>query len=235
MIASTRTVLAYPAVARIGIRLGLPVLAVLFGAALPFAARWVLAHWHGGLPLRPAFVVAGAVDRPWQVAVNLAVWGVVGAVLADRVLADEVRLVVSDGEVRAGPGAGEPVAARDDVAAVFADGPVTVVLDGAGRQRLRDRVQVPRAEVAAAFEAHGYPWCDADPHADRYRSWSPGDGAVPPVVETLLEERRRVLGRDVARARRLREAIEDLGYAVREDGTRQQWRPLTTPGGPSPR
>jgi hypothetical protein len=127
-----------------------------------------------------------------------------------------------------GPGDGEPVAARRDVAAVFADGPMTVVLARDGRQLLRERAQASRAEVAAAFEARGYPWRATDPLADRYRPWSPGDGEVPAAVETLLEERRRVLGRDVARARKLREAIEELGYAVREDGTRQQWRRLTT-------
>jgi hypothetical protein len=219
------SVLAHGRADRWLIGVGIPAVTVLGAAALPPLARWVL-DLGLGLPLRPVFALVGGIDRPWKLAVHLGIWAVIGVVVAGEALADEVAVTLTDGQLRVDGAGADRTVPRDDVAAAFADGPLLVVLDRAGRQLVRERPQVPVAALAAAFGAHGYPWRTADPNAGAYRPWKRGDGELPAPVEALLRARQPMLRKDVRRTRELREAIEELGYAVRDEGGRQHWRRL---------
>jgi hypothetical protein len=116
---------------------------------------------------------------------------------------------------------------RAEVAAAFLDGKKLVVLDHESRQRVRDTVPVSAADVTRAFRAYGYPWQDADPYADRFREWVPGIPQLPSTVDTVLAARAAALKRKAHReVRSLGEAVQDLGFVVREEGNRQYWRPL---------
>jgi hypothetical protein len=205
---------------------GPPALGLLVGAALPVVARWALDLSHG-LPLRPAFRVAGAVDRPWEIAVNLTIWLVVGVAVAHTALGETVRLTVTDDAVRVEQRDRDETIARADVAAVFLDGDRIVVLDHRSLALARDPSPAGRDRVAAAFRAHGYPWRERDPFAGSYRRWRPDSRDLPAPVNAVLAAREVALRRKArTEVRGLSEALHELGYATRDEGTRQFWRPL---------
>lgn len=208
---------------------GVPALTGLIGLLLPVVARWLL-DLSPGLPMRPAFRFVGAVDRPWEVAVNLAIWLVVGIGVGSGLVAESAKVTLTGDEVRVHRSDGSRTVARPEVAGAFLDGSHLVLLDRESRHLVRERVKVPAAAVARAFREHGYPWRDADPYADLYRRWVPDTPDLPAEANAVLAAREVALKRKARREiRDLREVVEKFGYAVRDEGTRQYWRPLVRP------
>lgn len=225
MVNERRTVLGFPLADRLVIYLGVPALFVLVGAGLPFLARWMLS-WDTALPLKPVFRVVGGIDNPWKVAVNVAIWLIIGLFCAFAAKNESAEATLSDDRLRLGSGDTATTVARDDVAAVFLDGKNLVVLDHESRQRFRDRPQAPAKVLADAFREYGYPWHDTDPHRELFRRWEPG-ADLPPEVDDVLSARESALKKKATKeAVELRRAVEKLGYVVRDDGTTQNWRPL---------
>jgi hypothetical protein len=213
---------------RLLIVVGLPLLAVAVGALLPVVARWAL-DLSRGLPFRPAFRVVGAVDRPWEVAVNLAIWLVVGIAAAYTALGETVRLTVTADAVRIQRRDRDETIDRAAVADVFLDGDRIVLLDHRSLPLARDPNPTSREGIAAAFRVHGYPWRERDPFAESYRRWHPDTPDLPAPVNAVLAAREVALRRKAhTEVRGLSEALHKLGYAAREEGTRQFWRPLVT-------
>jgi hypothetical protein len=211
---------------RLLIVVGLPVLGVLVGAALPVVARWAL-DLSRGLPFRFVFRVVGAVDRPWEIAVNLAIWLVVGVAVAYTALGETVRLTVTDDALRVEQRDRDETIGRADVADVFLDGDRIVVLDHRSLPLTRDPNPTGRDRVAAAFRAHGYPWRERDPFAGSYHRWRPDSPDLPAPVNAVLAAREVALRKKArTEVRGLSEALHKLGYATRDEGTRQFWRPL---------
>jgi hypothetical protein len=220
------TVLALPLADRLVIFVGIPGLAVLLGLLLPPFARWLL-DLSPGLPVRPVFRFVGAVDRPWQIAVNLVIWLLLGLVVARSAATESAKVTVGDAEVRLEHDNRTWTVRRADAVAVFLDRKKLVILDRESRQLVRDPVQVSGSAVAQAFREHSYPWRDADPYADLYRPWVTETAELPAAANSVLAARETALKKKARReTRELREAVETLGYAVREEGNRQYWRPL---------
>jgi hypothetical protein len=223
------TVLGYPAADRLVIVVGIPGIAVLIGYLLPVLARWLLGLSRG-LPFGPVLRFVGAADRPLEVAINLAIWLAIGVTVAVAGWTEAAKVTIADGEVRASRDNNVRAVPRAEVAAVFCDGPVLVVLDHRSRQRIRDKHQAPAKALQEAFTRHGYPWRDADPYADRFRRWLPGAADVPAATQALLTVRESLLRKKNERqATELREAAEALGVVVRDEGNTQYWRHLGTP------
>ncbi len=221
-----RAVLQLSVAARLRILLGVPVVVVLFGSLLPPLARWLL-DLSTGLPMRPAFRFVGAVDRPWEIAVNLAVWSLVAVGVTRARLLEAATVTLTPAEVRVeGPG-GTQAVSRADASAVFLDGRRLVILDRESRQLVRDTVAGSATTVAGVFQAYGYPWRDADPYADLYRRWVPDTPDLPAGANAVLAARQAALKKKARREiRDLGQAVETFGYTLREDGTQQYWRPL---------
>jgi hypothetical protein len=226
------TVLAPPLADRLVIFIGIPGLAVLLGLLLPPFARWLLGLSHG-LPVRPVFRFIGAADRPWEIAINLVIWLLVGLAVARSAASDSTKVTVGDADVRLDQDnrldqdKRTRTVRRADAVAVFLDGKKLVILDHESRQLVRDPVQLSGAVVARAFKDHGYPWQDADPYADLYRRWVADSPELPTAANAVLAARETALKKKARRdVRDLQEAVEKLGYAVREEGSRQYWRPL---------
>jgi hypothetical protein len=220
------TRLAPGRVDRLFVQVGLPAAALLFGALLPVVARWAL-DLSRGLPFKPVFRVVGAVDRPWEVAINLAIWLAVGLGVAYTAMGDQVRVAVSDAELRVEGRDLDETIPRADVADVFLDHGRLVVLDHRSLALVREENPVSREALAAAFRAHGYPWRDGDPFADLYRRWRPDTSDLPEPVNAVLAAREVALRKNARReVRGLSEALHALGYAARDEGSRQFWRPL---------
>jgi hypothetical protein len=162
--------------------------------------------------------------------VNLAIWLAVGIALVAASLKESATVTLTDAELAVESGGRTVTVARGDVSAVFRDGAKLVVLDRDSRQLVRDGHRAPAAALAEAFRAYGYPWLDADPHADRYRRWTPGTADLPPAVNAVLAAREVALRKkDREQAAELRGAVEELGFVLRDDGTGQLWRPLVRP------
>jgi hypothetical protein len=221
-----RTVLGYPLADKLVIFLGIPAVALLIGLLLPPLARWILGL-SSGLPLRPVFRFLGSVDTPREILINLAIWLVLGLIAARAALNDSTKVTVTDAGLHLGKDGRAQTIPRDDVAAVYLDGKKLVVLDRESRQLVRENHQAPKAALARAFEAHGYPWQDADPYADLYRRWVPNTPDLPPAANAVLTAREIALKKKAGQEiRELRDAVEKLGFVVRDDGARQYWRPL---------
>ncbi len=207
---------------RVLIAAGPAVAGLLLAAVLPVVARWALGL-HTPLPFRALVRVAGAVDAPWELAVQAAILVLLGLV-ATAVLAEHLAPVtVSPGAARFG-GTEVP---RNQIAVLYPEGETLIVLDRESRQVARCLPRARRSRLAATFREFGYPWRDEDPFAELYRRWEPGADSLPPAADAVLSARAVALRKKAAKeSTELRATLEKLGYAVRDEGDKQFWRPL---------
>ncbi len=220
------TVLALSATDRLITLVGLPSLGLLLGLVLPPFARWAIGL-SVGLPLRPLFRLFASVDQPWE-AVACAAGGLtIGLTVAYVAVRQSTTITLTDTLLRIDRDDRTQTIARVDATAVFLDGRKLVVLDRESRQLLREIHDVSPVALAAAFREHGYPWRDEDPFAELYQRWSPGTPELPAAVDAVLAAREVALKKKAHREiRDLRDAVANLGFVVRDDGSQQFWRPL---------
>jgi hypothetical protein len=195
---------------------------LLLAAVLPIAARWLLGL-HIALPFRAIVRVIGAIDRPWELAIEAAVLVLAGLFVTVMLLERLVVVTVDPVQARLG----ETVIPRNDVAALYPEGDSLVVLDRESRQAARCMTRARRGALAEAFQQFGYPWRDTDPYANLYQPWNSAADSLPPAVDAVLAARAVAVRKKAAKeAGELRATLEKLGYAVRDDGGKQFWRPL---------
>jgi hypothetical protein len=222
------TTLAQSRAERAVIMVGAPLVGLAVGLIVPVVARWAL-DLSIGLPFRPVWRVVGGVDRPWEIGINLAIWLAVGLGVAHTALGETVRLTLTDDRLRLEQRDRDETIDRADVADVFLDRDAIVVLDHRSLPLARDPNPASRERTAAAFRAHGYPWRDADPFAELYRRWRPDMPDLPAPVNAVLAAREEALRKKARKeVRGLSEALHNLGYVARDEGSRQFWRPLVT-------
>lgn len=218
-------VLAYPLGRGLALFLGLPAVGVLLGLALPPIARWALGLGTG-LPVRPLFVVVAATDRPPEVLVAVAVGLALGLAAALAAYGRNTTVTVTSDMLALKRADGTQNVARTEVAAAFLDGERLVLLDRHSRQLARDLIAARRV-VGRALRERGYPWHEVDPFRDLFHRWTPRTANLPAEVNAMLASREAALEKKAEQdARDLREVIQNAGYVVREEGTRQFWRPL---------
>ncbi|WP_167829075.1 hypothetical protein, partial [Streptomyces sp. MZ04] len=215
LIKDRTTALGYPRGDLLTILIGLPVLGLLLGLALPPLAR--LPAKAPMLPWRDGITFLASLDKPWQtglvMAVGLVVGLVAGLLLALTELTEALKLKLTDVQLDTDQNDLTRTIARAEVSAVFLDGKSLVILDATSRQFARGARMASAATLAKAFRSHGYPWRETDPHA-------------------LLAARKAALKRKAAEdARDIIENLQDLGYVVRDEGGAQYWRPLAPEGG----
>ncbi|MFC7530615.1 hypothetical protein [Actinoplanes sp. GCM10030250] len=219
-------VLTLGGMGRVLVMFGPVTLGVLLAVVVPPVARWGLS-WGIGLPFGVVWRLAGAMDQWWEVAVQAVILGVLGMVASFEILRRTVRVTIGAERVRLDLGDEERVLSRADIEAVYLDGDVLVVLDRESKQAFRGEPQAEAAVLERAFREFGYPWRDADPFAGLYQRWTPEGGRLPVAVEAVLAARDVALRKKAGKeAGELRDALQQLGYAVRDDGDEQFWRPL---------
>jgi len=141
------TTLASSRAERAVIMIGAPLVGLAIGAILPVVARWGL-DLSVGLPFRPVWRAVGGVDRPWEVAVNLAIWLAVGLGVAYSALGESVRLTLTDDRLRIEQRDRAETIDRADVADVFLDRDAIVVLDHRSLPLARDPNPASRERTA---------------------------------------------------------------------------------------
>ncbi|MFD3574645.1 hypothetical protein [Streptomyces sp. NPDC058644] len=223
------TVLGYPRGDLLTVLIGMPLLGLLLGLALPPLARWLsrspVLPWRGGI----TFV--GSLDKPWQVGVAMGAGLVVGLVAGFLVAVTEtvetLKLKLTDQELAAELHERTRTIGRARVSAVFLDGKELVVLDETSRQFTRGVHKTAAPALAEAFRSHGYPWRDADPHASLFQRWIPGVPGLSAEAQAVLAARKIALKSDAGQdVRDLAETLQGLGHVVRDEGKDQYWRPL---------
>jgi len=202
-------------------------LGVGLGVVLPPLARWLQGILERSpLPsLGPVELLAG-LPFAWSVPI-LAGLGVVGGVLlALSTIGESLRLTVADDHLEHRTAAREGWVERADVADVFRDGRYVVLLGPAGAPRERlDADTLRRDELRAAFQAHGWPWRDADPYEHAYERWLDGRPGFSAAEQALL--RRRLAERkDPAVVAEVDAALAGHGLAARVREDRLQVRRL---------
>lgn len=205
--------------------LGGPALGALLGLALPPVGRWVAQlRW---APLQGPLEVVGGVAAGWSALAGglLGLGG--GALLAALAL----KVTLGDAGIDVDWEGRAATLPRAEVAAGFLDGRELVILDHASRQLLRRRCDASGAELAAAFAAHGYRWLPEDPYAALYRRWVPDAPDLPAAANAVLKAREVALRKksESDAAEELRDEVQKLGFVVRDESTRQYWRPLVRP------
>lgn len=207
---------------RLLIAAGPAALGLLLTAVLPIVARWALG-FRGPLPFRPVVRVIGAVDAPWEFAIQGAILVGVGLFVTAALSEHLVTVTVGLGEARFG----EKVVPRNDLAALYLEGDTLVALDRESRQAARCLPRARRRVLAETFRQFGYPWRDEDPYANLYRPWNAEEDVLPPAADAVLSARAVVLRKKATQeAAELQATLEKLGYSVRDDGDKQLWRPL---------
>ncbi|WP_433790465.1 YqeB family protein [Actinoplanes sp. CA-252034] len=219
------TVLAFSPAGRVLVLLGPAAAGVLVAVLAPILARWLVsAHFP---VLGVVWRLVGSVDTWWKVAVQAVILAVLGALASVEIVRRSTRVTVGPGEVRLQTGDREVAFARPQIDFVFMDGSFLVILDRESRQLFHGEPQAESRPLEQTFMEYGYPWHDEDPFTGLYQPWIPGGEQLPVAVEAVLSARAVALRKKATReAAELRDSLEKLGYAVRDDGDRQLWRPL---------
>ncbi|MEU4619808.1 hypothetical protein AB0G04_07500 [Actinoplanes sp. NPDC023801] len=219
------TVLAFSPAGRALVLAGPALLGILVAVLAPILARWLV---DVGFPvLGVVWRVVASVDSWWEIAVQAAILAVLGALVSVEIVRRSTRVTIGRAAVRLETGDRVVAVSRPDVDFVFMDGSFLVLLDRESRQLFHGEPQADRAPLERAFREYGYPWRDGDPFTGLYRPWVPDSGQLPIEVDAVLSARAVALSKKAAsEAGELRGTVEKLGYAIRDDGDRQLWRPL---------
>jgi hypothetical protein len=219
------TVLAFSPAGRALVLAGPALVGVLVAVLAPILARWLVDL---GFPvLGVVWRVIGSVDTWWKVAIQAAIFVVVGILVSVEIVRRSTRVTIGRAEVLLETGDQVVAVGRPEVDFVFMDGSFLVILDHESRRLFHGEPQADPAPLERVFREYGYPWRDGDPFTDLYRPWVPDSGQLPVEVDAVLSARAVALSKKAGReAAELRETLEKLGFAIRDDGDRQLWRPL---------
>jgi hypothetical protein len=223
---TTETVVTEPGWVRVLLWLGLPALGAGAGWLLAAATGWIASlEW---APMRGLFELVDSLPDP-LVGIGGPLLGAgAGLVLVLAWEAERLTVTASDDVVTLTRDRTVRRIARAELGAVFRDGQQLVLLDRDGAELAREQSDLDIRPLAEAFRAHGYPWRDDDPYRDAFRRWLPEQPELPAGANAILKARQRALEqKDRADAAELRRELARLGVVVREERTRQYWRPAT--------
>ena len=232
MTTDTRTVIGHSAADKLVLYGGLPLAGIVLGFFLPRIADWAVDQsW---VPMQGLLELISKWDGWWVVAICTALGLIAGVLLAAMALEDTLKVTVTNSDVEFLKNQQTRRVLREQAAVVFLDRRDIVIQDAASRELARERHDELKSEakkIPAAFRAHGYPWSDqGDPHADRFRRWVEGDPELPPAVNAVLRARSKAFAqgsKGKVDLRELREEIAKLDYVVRDQDSKQYWRPLS--------
>ncbi|MGB2567614.1 YqeB family protein [Micromonospora citrea] len=207
---------------------GFPLLGAGLGAALTAGSGWLAdLAW---VPFQGWFALLSGLPEAQAYAGGTGVPALAGLLVAYVGTRERLTVTVGRTGVRLHrDGHGRDVD-RAGVDAVFLDGKALVLLDADGAELAREKSDLTRDRLRAAFTGHGWPWVEQDPHREAYRRWVAGLPGLPPGGDALLRARQRALDADRGgEARELRAELARLGVVVRDEGRRQYWRPVEVP------
>ncbi|TDB81411.1 hypothetical protein [Micromonospora sp. KC721] len=207
---------------------GFPLLGAGLGAGLTAVSGWLADRpW---VPFDNWFAFLARLPEQQAYAAGCAVPALAGLVLAYIGTRERLIVTVRRTAVRLRHDGHEQEFSRATVAGVFVDNKALVLLGVDGGELARERSDLDRDRLAAAFTGHGWPWREQDPHREAYRRWVEGLPGLPAGADALLRARQRALDADRGgEIRELRAELGRLGVVVRDEGKRQYWRTAGEP------
>lgn len=209
-----------------------PLLGAAAGWLLSLLPGWLLAlpGWVLALPFLPGpdkLELLAGVSGPVLTTVLVIVGAVAGGFLALTAHAEAITVEAGEEAVRVTASGETAEVPRERFGTAFLDGGELVVLDTDTAEAVRAKSDHDAKRLRAAFEAHGYPWSEGDPHADAFQRWLDGTPDLDARTQALLRTRQEALERkDAADAAELRTALAERGLVVRDREHRQYWRAL---------
>lgn len=218
-----KTVVSYPIWAWILVWVGFP----LVGAGVIWLLK-AFAGWVANLkwaPLQGPFRLIDSIPEPQATIGALALGAVAGLILALLTAQDSLTVTVGrqDAHIRRGGSQGSTYP-RDEVTGVFVDAKHLVMLGGPV-ELAREKSDLEDRELRRAFEGHGWPWLEADPHRAEFRRWVEDDPDLPPAGNAILRARATAVRKDnTADMVEFRQELAKLGVVVRDERKKQYWR-----------
>jgi hypothetical protein len=199
---------------------GLPAGCAVVVWLLKLAAGWLLTlRW---VPFQGPLELIDSIPEPAATLGALGIGLIIGTLLALTAHSESLTVTVADDQVTLTDGENRTSTfPRDQVSAVFRDKSRLVLLGPDTNELARKTHDLNVARLADAFRAHGYPWTDTDPHAERYRRWVPDMPGLPAGANALFTAREKADSDD---SRELRSELAKLGVLVRDDKGKQYWR-----------
>lgn len=177
------------------------------------------------VPFEGPIELVASIPQPWAGIGAAAVGVIAGLVFAALWTRDRLEVDVAPEQVRLRRGATTRRFDRTAVTTTFRDGKHLVLVDGDGDELAREKSDLGGTRLRDAFVEQGWPWADADPHAERYQLWVDGDPRLPVAADVLLRARAKALCNVLDdEANELRHQLARIGVLVREDKARQYWR-----------
>lgn len=203
-------------------------------------AGWLvklLANWLVTLrwaPMKGPAKLVNAIPEPWLTVLGLTVGTVLGVLVGFIAVHESLTVRVSDTHVTLTIRGESRELRRADTGAVHPDGKFLVLLGHHTEETAREPCDLGRAELAAAFTAHGWNWTSEDPHRADFHLWVPDTPGLPVGANALLSARAHAMGKTgtAEDVRALRDELNGLGLAIRDERKRQYWRlPAPPPAG----
>ncbi|MCY7841498.1 DUF308 domain-containing protein [Bacillus spizizenii] len=156
-----------------------------------------------------------------------------GICFAHSVIAMLLSVQITDDTVELTKGKKVQTIRSDDIALVFIDHKRLVPLGTAGYEIAREEIDEKPVNVEKAFRHHHYEWStDGDPFKGQFRRWIPDAPDQPdlsPGAHALLKARHNALkDEETDEVEEFRLELAQLGFVVRDEGTRQYWRKAQT-------
>ncbi|GAA3076603.1 YqeB family protein [Streptosporangium carneum] len=200
-----------------------------FGGA---AVGWLLSQAPGWITRIPALPTMEKIEflarlsGPVMTAVLVVAGLVAGCVVTLMAYDDIVTVEVTPDRTSITRSGDTKTLDRELVGAVFVDGKHLVLLGGDTGELAREKTDHGGDKLRSAFEAHGYPWHDGDPHKGEFQRWVDGMPGLDSHAQAILRARQKALeAKDSDDVAELRAELSRHGVVVREDGNRQYWRP----------
>ncbi|WP_166346349.1 YqeB family protein [Phytoactinopolyspora limicola] len=216
--------------ARLLFHLVFPLLGGGAGWLLRQAAGWAESvRW---MPYQGPLELIDSWPEPHTTIAAIVLGVLAGAIVGYLAENESLKVIVTDDDATFGTGPSATPIRRASTTAVFIDHKElkeVVVLGPGTEEVLRHKADMGRSErdrLAIAFDTHGWPWHDGDPHHDQYRRWVEGTPLLPVATNAILKARQRALDRgDRDDAQQLREELARLDIVVRDDDAKRQfWR-----------
>lgn len=201
-------------------------------AAIGAVAGWLvrlLAAWLVTLrwaPMKGPARLLNLIPDPWLTVVAVTAGALIGVFVAFIALHEALTVRLTDTHLTLTIRDESRELRHADVGPVFLDGTFLVLLGHHTEEKAREPCDLDAAALAAAFTAHGYTWVPEDPHKADFRLWVPGTPGLPAGANALLSARATTMRKTGTEedVRALRDELNGLGLAVRDEKKRQYWR-----------
>ncbi|TXL86918.1 hypothetical protein [Streptomyces sp. IB2014 016-6] len=201
-------------------------------AAIGAVVGWLvklLANWLVTLrwaPMKGPAELLNSIPEPWLTVLGVTAGVLLGVFVAFIALHEALTVRLTDTHVTLTIRDESQELGRADVGPVFLDGKFLVLLGLHAEEMAREPCDLPAAELAAAFTAHGYTWAAEDPHKSDFRLWVPDTPGLPVGANALMSARATAMRKTGTEedVRALRGELNRLGLAVRDEKKRQYWR-----------